>query len=324
MRLSLAVLAQRLPVLLGVERRRSGRATRPIVLHQRRIYILPTAYGILYGAMVAVMMLASANYNNNMGFVLSFTLASLGMIAILHTYRNMAGLTLRPGRAPAVFCGETARFNVTMENHSPQSRYSVYVQSSNQKSTICDVAADSSITVQLSLPAPRRGILRMGTITIQTCFPLGLFRAWSHVQLDMQCLVYPRPASPPRAAVPRGADQGHRTGHANGTEDFVGLRAYSIGDSLRHVHWKAAAREQTLMTKQFAENESTALWLDWEDLGEMDTEARLSSLCRGVVDADRAGVCYGLRLPGRVIAIGTGARHRHHCLQALALYGIRT
>jgi len=156
MRLSLIALAQRLPLLLGVDRRRAGRGTRPIVLHQRRIFILPTGYGVLYGVMVGLMMLASANYNNNMGFVLAFALASLGMITIIHTYRNMAGLSLGAGRSSAVFCGETARFNIVVDNRSSQTRYSVYVQTMDEKSTITDVAADSSTTVQLVMPATRR------------------------------------------------------------------------------------------------------------------------------------------------------------------------
>jgi len=323
MRFSLVTLAQRVPVLLGVERRRIGRGTRPIILHQRRIFILPTGYGLLYGLTVGVMMVASANYNNNMGFVLAFALAALGMIAIIHTYRNMAGLSLGPGRAGAVFCGETARFNVVVDNHSSQTRYSVYVQTADGRSTITDVAAGSSTTVQLAQPAARRGVLRLGTITIQTCYPLGLFRAWSHVQLDMQALVYPRPAAGSRPPPLKGARQGRRPGRGAGTEDFVGLRAYAAGDSLRHVHWKAVAREQEMMTKQFSDTEAAAQWLDWDELTGLDTEARLSQLCRWVLDADRAGVRYGLRLPGQVLEMGAGDAHRARCLQVLALFGVR-
>ena len=116
MRLSLFALAGRLPGLLGVERRRAGRALRPITLHQRRIFILPTGYGVLYGVMVAVMTVTAANYNNNLGFILAFALASMGMTGILHTYRNMAQLTVRAGRAPPVFRGETARFHVSSKS----------------------------------------------------------------------------------------------------------------------------------------------------------------------------------------------------------------
>jgi uncharacterized protein (DUF58 family) len=323
MRFSLIALAQRLPLLLGVDRRRAGRGTRPIVLHQRRIFILPTGYGVLYGVMVGLMMVASANYNNNMGFVLAFALASLGMITIIHTYRNMAGLSLSAGRSSAVFCGETARFNMVVDNRSSQTRYSVYVQTMDEKSTITDVAADSSTTVQLVMPATRRGVLRLGTITIQTCFPLGLFRAWSYVQLDMQALVYPRPAAGSRPAPLKGARHGHRPGETAGTEDFLGLRAYAVGDSLRHVHWKALARDQDMMTKQFCDSEATAQWLDWDDLAGLDPEARLSQLCRWVVDADRAGQRYGLRIPGQMLETDAGSQHRAQCLQALALYGVK-
>jgi uncharacterized protein (DUF58 family) len=321
MKLSLSALADRLPVLMGVERRRAGQRHQPITLHQRRIFILPTGYGVLYAVMVAVMTLTATNYNNNMGFALAFILASLGMVSILHTYRNIAGLILRAGRAPAVFRGDMARFNITVENHSAQTRYSVYLQGHGQTATVADIAAHSSTSVQLSLPAKRRGRLPLEIITVHSCYPLGLFRAWSYVRLDMQCLVYPRPADTARPPASTGSDNGRRPRQTSGTEDFLGLRAYAHGDSLRHVHWKSLAREQELLTKQFGDTETATRWLDWNLLAGMDNESRLSQLCRWVLDAEQAGVRYGLRIPGQSIAPNRGNQHRHHCLQALALFG---
>jgi uncharacterized protein (DUF58 family) len=321
MKLSVIGWAGRLPGLLGIERRRAGRGTRPITLNQRRIFILPTGYGLLYGAMVGVMTFTSANYNNNMGFVLAFTLASLGMVAVLHTYRNMAQLTLRPGRAPAVFCGETAHFNLLVDNQSRQPRSSVFLETAGQPPTLTDITANGTETVQLTVPTARRGLLTLDIITVSSSYPLGLFRAWSYVRLDMRCVVYPRPLAHGSPPAGHGAEPGTQSSYTRGMEDFVGLRTYTSGDSLRHVHWKALAREQTMMTKQFGDNTAEVVWLDWASLGGLDTEARLSVLCRWVLEAADVGLRYGLRLPGQVIAPDHGTRHRHQCLQALALFG---
>ncbi len=321
MKLSVIGWASRLPGLLGIERRRAGRSTRPITLHQRRIFILPTAQGMLYGTMVGVMTFTSANYNNNMGFVLAFTLASLGMVTVLHTYRNIAHLTLRPGRVPAVFCGEPARFGIIVENQLSKPRYCMYLETAGQPPTVADIAANGSQSVQLTLPTARRGLLKLDTITVSSSYPLGLFRAWSYLQLEMQCVVYPRPMAHNAAPAGNGTEHGPTATPTRGTDDFIGLRTYASGDSLRHVHWKAIARGQAMMTKQFGDAEADTLWLEWDALNGLDTETRLSVLCRWVLDAERDGVSYGLRLPNQVFSPDTGPRHRHQCLQALALFG---
>ena len=95
---------------------------------------------------------------------------------------------------------------------------------------------------------------------------------------------------------------------------------HSFGDSLRHVHWKTFAREQGLHTKQFGGDRAEELWLDWESLIDVDTETRLSRLTRWVLDADSRHFNYGLRLPNQIIPLGHGPKHKHRCLEALALF----
>jgi uncharacterized protein (DUF58 family) len=174
---------------------------------------------------------------------------------------------------------------------------------------------------QVRLPAQHRGRLPLGRLRVLTTFPLGLFRAWSNVELGLQCLVYPRPESGrvPLPAPRAGAAEGLETGQ--GQDDFAGLRKYQPGDSLRHVAWKAVARGRPLMTKQFSGLAAGELWLEWEELPpDLRTEARLSRLTRWIVDAARAGHAYGLRLPAVVIPPDTGPAHQEQCLTALALF----
>ena len=62
----------------------------------------------------------------------------------------------------------------------------------------------------------------------------------------------------------RATRKGSRS--AQGQDDFAGLRKYQPGDSLRHVAWKAVARGQAVMTKQFSGLAAGELWLDWDSL----------------------------------------------------------
>jgi uncharacterized protein (DUF58 family) len=154
-----------------------------------------------------------------------------------------------------------------------------------------------------------------------TTFPLGLFQAWSNLELETHCIVYPRP-EPGHVPlpVPRAGDANElQTGQ--GQDDFAGLRPYQHGDSLRHVAWKAAARAEPLMTKQFTGLAAGELWLDWDVMPiDLHVEARLSRLTRWTLEAARAGHSYGLRLPSIVIAAGSGPAHQLRCLTALALF----
>lgn len=306
--------------LFTVERR-SGNDRREMVrLDRRRIYILPTYFGFLYSLLLLALLIGSTNYNNSLGFVLTFLLASIGLVSIVHTYRNLHHLRLRAGRANAVFCGSAAQFNLQLDSDEHYPRYNLRLCFKGEKAEITDLDAGTDAEVQLSLPTERRGWRQLERITIDTVYPLGLFRAWSHFTLPKRCLVYPRPAEQPLP--PLGAANGSGNNQQQpGNNDFVGFRDYQPGDSPRHVNWKAAAHSDELLTKLFGDNESNELWFDWQQLTGLDTESKLSQLCRWVIDAEQSGAHYGLRLPEQTIPLGQGENHQHNCLEALALFG---
>ena len=167
----------------------------------------------------------------------------------------------------------------------------------------------------------RRGVLPLGRCTVSTRYPLGLFRAWAFIELPLACSVYPRPGParvPPQSPAYKPQQSGDK---GRGVDDFVGFRPWRPGDSPRHVFWKAAARDQPLLVKQFGGDRADEVWLDWAALPDMGTEARLSQLCRWIIDAQRNHQPFGLRLPGCEIAIDSGAPHRQRCLEALARFG---
>jgi uncharacterized protein (DUF58 family) len=293
----------------------------PVTLTQRRLYILPTRHGLLFALLLLVMLLGAINYANSMGFVLTFLLGSLAVVSILHTWRNMARLTVSAGKSAPVFAGQAARFQICLDNAGNIPRYAIGLSVAKDTAGFTDVAPRHLVCLEFSLPATRRGLLHAPGFSLFSTFPLGLFRTWSRLNLDMSCLVYPRPASENLPLPVAQAQTGQGLRHGEGHDDFSGLRTYHSGDSLRHVAWKAMAREQGMLTKQFSGEAQQELWLDWDALPGMESEARLSRLARWVLDADAAAQRYGLRLPGRVLPPATGAEHRRQCLETLALFG---
>lgn len=292
-----------------------------IVLSQGRVYILPTRQGLLFAAVLLIMLTGSINYVLGLGFVLTFLLFALAMNAMIHTFRNLANLRVSGGRAQPVFAGDVAHFLVHLDNASDAERYAIGLTGDGSSNAFVDLPPRSTVPAMAAIPAPRRGILRPGRLTLFTRYPLGLYRAWSYLDLDLHCTVYPRPAFPALPLPPAAASSGSGAQSGRGQEDFAGLRQYHIGDSPRHVAWKAAARDQGLLTKQFSGRAETQLWLEWTQLpAQMAVEERLSHLARWVLDAHAAGLAYGLRLPGKTVDLAAGEAQREACLEALALF----
>lgn len=294
----------------------------PIVLTQRRVYVLPTRAGLAYAAALGLMLVGAINYNLSLGYALVFLLAGLGLVTLLHTFRNLVQIEVSPGRIEPVFAGDMAHFGLQLHNRRRQDRFAIRLSLDGGQAIMTDLAADTATVIGLPITARRRGWFRPGRVTLETHYPLCLVRAWSYVEPDMRCLVYPRPetSAPPLPLSATGESGGSRTGM--GTEDFSGLRTHQPADSPRHVAWKAVAREQPLLTKQFTGASAAQVWLDWNELPpDLGIEARLSRLTRWLIDAHAQGLAYGLSLPGKAIPLGQGARQFQDCLEALALHG---
>lgn len=296
----------------------------PITLDRQRIFILPTRHCLVFAVVLLLMLLGSINYTLSLGFVLTFLLGGMALVAILHTYRNLDQLTVSAGKTMPVFAGQQASFSLCLTSSGATERFAIGVMLEKQQPQFVNVPAGETVTATLTLPAPQRGILRPGRFTLFTRFPLGLFRAWSKLDLDLACIVYPQPDSAKLPQLAGIQGRGSKAIAAEGSDDFRGMRPYHTGDSLRHVAWKAMAQGRGMLTKQFSGQALPELWLDWDDLAGMDTEARLSRLCRWVLDAQNAGLSYGLRIPGSSIAPGNGEAHQRNCLERLALFGIKS
>ena len=301
-------------------RRRNEPEQGRIFLTQRRVYILPTKHGFTFAVALVLMLIGSINYNLSLGYVLTFLLAGMAIVSILHTFRNLAHLTLLAGKVEPVFAGDTARFVLHAENGRLESRQAICFACGGEPVTI-DVPGSATTAVELPVPAERRGWLALPRVTVETRFPLGMFRAWSYVQPAMRVLVYPRPDDSPLPAARPRAEMGDAVSLGAGTDDFSGLRDYQQGDSPRHVAWKAVARGDTMLTKLFSGRASQELVFDWDDLpAGLGEEARLSRLTRWVLLAHESGASFGLRLPGTTLPPASGRDHFMRSLQALALH----
>ena len=302
-------------------RRRQGDDAHAVTLKRRRIYILPTGSGLVFGAAVFAMLLGSINYGANLGYALTFLLAGLGLVVMQHCHNNLLAMQVRFGGADPVFAGEDASFKIYLQNDGHRSRRDVLARCGETLDGPVDIASSSTVQLHLNLRANERGWVRLPRFSVYTLHPGNLFRAWTWVHMDARCLVYPRPA-PPGRPFPESSDAHGTRSASNADEaDFVGFRGASPADPPRRLAWKVYARSDQLLVKQFAGGAERPRLFDWRTLSDLDDEAKLSQLVRWCLDAADARQSFGLSLPGQTIPLGSGDRHLHDCLQALALYG---
>jgi uncharacterized protein (DUF58 family) len=303
--------------------RRQGEDRAPVKLTRRRVYILPTHFGAIYAGIVFVMLLGSMNYNNSLGFALTFLLTSLGLVAMHHTHRNLTGIIISGLQTGEAFAGDLLRVQIGIENPSALRRVELRFDCADQQTVLTHIGPAARALLDLHIPTHRRGILQLDRIGVSTEFPFGLFRAWAWLNLPAQALIYPRPTgeqTPPIAQ--RQEASGALAAQHAGNEDFRGFRTYQPGDSPRRIAWKALARGAPLMVKEYSGAGSAAAMFDYDTLRGMTAEARLSQLCRWVLEADRQAASFGLRLPERHIPLAGGSAQRRRCLEALALFDL--
>ncbi len=293
-------------------------SNRPVTLSHRRIFILPTAQGLGWIVLIILILLIAFVYNNNLAYLLAFLLAGIFFITILHTFNSLAGLTIKPIRSHNTFVGSSAGFELAIDNPSLRTRPNLKIKLQTEQYIVLKAVAQKTVT--LYSDTDKRGPLPCATITFSSTYPLGLFRAWSPLRFNLQALVYPKPAAnklpfPEAAGVTGEHGQGRK-----GNEDFYGIKSYQNGDPIRQIHWKAFAKGQGLYSKEYAGAAATECWLDYTITPGHGVEERLSRLCRWIIDAEQAGIPYGLVMPGTRIEPSHGLEHYRQCLETLALF----
>ena len=293
-------------------------------LTQRNIYIVPTRAGFVFAAVLVVMLLASINYQLNLGYVLTFLLAGAGFVSMHLTHNNLRGLTLHLKPPQPGFAAESLPLDVVLTSPA-RLQHGVGLgfadNADRGHDVFVDVPAGGQASAHLAFVPARRGLHDVPTLRAETHYPFGLFRAWTVWRPAAQVLAWPAPERPmaPLPAAPAAAGEAAQR-KASDSGEFEGVRSYRRGDALKHVVWKKAARTGELVSREASSALQQELWLDWQLARVAGTELRLSRLAAWVLAAESAGVAHGLRLPGVEIAPGSGSAQQRRSLDALAMW----
>jgi uncharacterized protein (DUF58 family) len=286
--------------------------------------VCPTASfgGLVF--VLAAMWYAASSQNSAAAYLLLFALTAVFLVSIPHTLINLAGVRVALEAVKPAFAGQEVSLPIEIMNGSRATRHGINVApsgSGRERKRVDRIPASKAARVTLRFPAQQRGEHKIGMLCLTSVYPLGFIRVSKKFATSQTYVVYPKPAGDLQLPV-SSARLRHSRSQADIGEgdDFAGVRAYVPGEPQRHIDWKAVARGQPLMTKQFTAETQGFVYLDFFALRVPDVEDRLSQLALWVIEAERVRRPYGLRLPGTEIPPAVGESHFHQCMRALSRF----
>jgi len=293
--------------------------TSPIVINRRRIIIMPNKMGLLFLTVILTMLFGSINYDNSLGYALSFLLTGIGVSSILHTHSNLAYLTIEAGNHNPVHAGHTTLFKIYLGTNK-ESKFNIKVEN-QYGSDIADVHQHNKSQIILRHPSEFRGQLALGRFKVSSDYPFGIINAWTWIELDFNAIVYPKIESQPTKVEMSSTNKASFANiDLNRNDDFMGFRNYQYGDSPKHLYWKYYSANELLLTKQFAGGGEDDVWLNWDTVAALPLNQAISRLTRWVIECDQNHKKFGLKLESHLIKPNIGNVHRHACLNLLALF----
>lgn len=290
----------------------------PVSFDRRRVYVLPTRFGLFFALLALAMLVGALNYNNNPALLLALLLGATGLASLIGAHLQLSGLSVEAVSAEPVAAGEHLGLHVALAASDARLRRGLRLRCGGIE-TGAPALADGASVALLWLPTHQRGWLDIERIRISSTQPLGLARAWSWAWPDLPLLVYPAPEAqgPP---LPRDDGGASRSRLHPAGDDMHQLRGYRAGDPRRAIAWKPSARRDVLMVREYEQSVAAEVVLDWRTLVPLAAEDRIRRLAHWVELAEREGRRYRLILPGQpALGPSQGAAHRHLCLRALAL-----
>lgn len=258
-----------------------------------------TREGAIYLGITALIAIAAVNTGNNLLFmILAILLAGMLVSGVL-SKAVLSGLRLELVLPEHIFAGEPIRAVITIQNKKriiPS--YSLTVSAGRRKrkktpgtGTHKEDLGRSVLTVpayapfvpahgfvreEVKLCFPRRGRYEDDGFEVSSKFPFSILRRKRALPSLRQILVLPpvKPAAASAITLPtlQGEIEGLEQGHG---ADLYGLRDYQAGDPAKHVDWKATAKTQKLMVRQFAREEDRRLAIFFDSaVGELTESAR--------------------------------------------------
>ncbi|HZP91183.1 MAG TPA: DUF58 domain-containing protein [Actinomycetota bacterium] len=236
-----------------------------------------------WGLVVGAALLFTVGTSVQAGWLLALASALLGaaIAGWLLPVRMASGLEVER-RAPAeAFQGDEVAVELTIVHRGQGVRLGLEVEDEHVARTrvaLPSLAPGERVVIGTLRRAARRGPNECTAVVITSSAPFGVAERRRSLPAPGSTLVYPKVvplgALPLVDALPTQEHAIHAAPRRGSGPEYLGIREYRAGDSMRHVHWPSTARHDALMVREF-EQELTrrlAIVVDtWADAGEEDT-----------------------------------------------------
>lgn len=301
-----------------------------------------TKFGRYYLGLVLLMIVAAANTKTNLLNLFTAFLLALVVLSWTMLKANLGNLTVRIESPGEVFANEPFPVRYLISNQTIYPKFGLSLCDAQLKFsasdphhrdffTIADVPPRSTAAVGHELVWPRRGVCIWNEIKIASSFPFDLMAATIHLKVAHELVVLPKPRSYSHLPLPTKASMFREGSFVSSvtrtaSQDFSGLREYQPGDSPKNIHWKASARAEKLIVKEYEENlpAGVSIVLDlfqehYPDLQEDYLFEQAISLAASLVwDVAHQGYLILFAQAQRVVRYGRGTEHAMEILRGLA------
>jgi hypothetical protein len=219
-------------------------------------------------------------------------------------------------------------FNPKASRNESREHKSRKQKKSEQKSKVVLELAQGESEILVPFCADKRGRFTLTRMLIASEYGFGLFRTWTRLDFGQQATIFPKPLSyawQQAQQIATGDKQNEdvesqQNGYQAGHDEFYQLQQYQYGEPFSRVAWKQVARGQGWLTKQFQQNLSGQLQLDFNSLPEATLEQKLRLLSYAINDCSQQQIAFSLKLPNQTFPYDHSPEHTLRCLTALACY----
>lgn len=281
------------------------------------VLLRPNGNTIALLAVLGAMWYTGASQNNGAAYALFVLVLALALVSAAHAWANVTGVAVEVVDFPPAYAGKPIILRVSVRFPAGKAPIALHLSCAGSV-TPTEIPPAAGGAAAIELPPRHRGKYEELRLELSSTYPLGFFTARALLVLQHGHWVYPYPEGAPLPPVDRGDFASASPTETVEGDDFAGVRGYQPGESMRHIDWKAAARGQPLLIKQWARPAGDRHRFRWADLPDLPAETRLSQLAWWIILAQREGRGWELELPGTPIMEGQGDAHFHRALRALA------
>lgn len=293
----------------------------PQHLTSKRIYILPSAFGWLYGFVIITITIGAINYQLNTAYFFVFLLAIIALLSMWQTHQNIKDISIQCMQIDDVEQGHPAKVTLFIYSKD-QPRYALIFSYKKGEVVTLEHTPAKGGKIILPIATPARGKFKLPPIKIYSYYPLGIFRVWTYLYFDLEYYVYPAARSPgfwPNA-ITQQSQQENLMYHPGEDELYELKSVDNPWVQASRIAWKISARGQGWYLKTLTSPAGEYWLFSLDALKTRDIETDLQHLSYWIQTADQQRQAYALELGDNITKFAFGAEHRKHCLRKLAVY----